>query len=71
MDGNATMQMRDFLIGFSISTTVNGVVTSSETYGIDGVGIIPCIWTIRTREQWDRARQAVAVDGTPVTTGRA
>jgi hypothetical protein len=53
-DGNATRQVVEMLLGFSSSTTVNGVVTSSEQYGINAVGIVLVIWASRTRERWDR-----------------
>lgn len=54
VDGNVTQQMWDILLGFSTSTTVNGEITSSEKYGLNGVGIILAIWAFRTRERWDR-----------------
>ena len=54
VDGNVTRQMWDILLGFSSSTTVNGEITSSEQYGLNGVGIILAIWAFRTRERWDR-----------------
>jgi uncharacterized membrane protein len=53
-EGNATRQVIEMLLGFSASTTVNGVVTSSEQYGINAVGIVLVIWASRTRERWDR-----------------
>ncbi len=54
VDGNAFRQVIDFLLGFSSSTTVNGVVTSMEAYGINGVGLILVIWTRTTQERWER-----------------
>ncbi len=53
-DGNVTRQMWDILLGFTSSTTVNGVVTSSEQYGLNVVGVILAIWAFQTRERWDR-----------------
>ncbi|HEV2127455.1 MAG TPA: hypothetical protein VGR22_02425 [Thermomicrobiales bacterium] len=63
-EGNVTRQMWDILLGFSSSTTVNGVVTSSEQYGLNGVGIILTIWAFRTRERWDQ-RIAPMLAGQP------
>lgn len=63
-DGNAFRQVLDFLIGFSSSTTVNGVVTSFEEYGINGVGLLLVIWTRTTRERWQRKIEPVV--GQPV-----
>lgn len=54
VDGNAFRQVIDFLLGFTASTTVNGVVTSMEEYGINGVGVLLVIWTRATRERWER-----------------
>ncbi len=54
VDGNAFRQVIDMLLGFSASTTVNGVVTSMEEYGINGVVLILVIWTRTTRERWQR-----------------
>ena len=70
-DGNPTTQMFEFLLGFTSSTTVNGVVTSSEQYGINAVGIILCIWTSRTRERWDRKLKPMLAEQAPATTGAA
>ena len=71
IDGNPTTQMWDLLLGFSASTTVNGVVTSSEAYGINGVGIILCIWATRSRGRWDRVLKPVVADRASVTSGSA
>jgi hypothetical protein len=59
-DGNAFRQVIDFLLGFTSSTTVNGVVTSMEQYGINGVGILLVIWTRTTRERWQRKIEPLA-----------
>lgn len=59
VDGNAFRQVIDFMVGFSSSTTVNGVVTSMEEYGINGVGILLVIWTRTTRERWERRIEPV------------
>jgi hypothetical protein len=59
VDGNAFRQVIDFMVGFSSSTTVNGVVTSMEEYGINGVGIVLVIWTRTTRERWERRIEPV------------
>jgi hypothetical protein len=59
VDGNAFRQVIDFMLGFSSSTTVNGVVTSMEEYGINGVGILLVIWTRTTRERWERRIEPV------------
>jgi hypothetical protein len=70
-EGSPTTQMFEFLLGFTSTTTVNGVVTSSEQYGINAVGIILCIWTSRTRERWDRKLKPMVIEGAPATTGAA
>jgi hypothetical protein len=54
LDGNALRQVWDLLLGFSSETTVNGVVTASEGYGFNGVGVILAIWTWQTRDRWER-----------------
>jgi len=53
VEGNALRQVWDVLLGVSSETTVNGVVTSSEHYGLNAVGIVLAIWASRTRERWD------------------
>jgi hypothetical protein len=53
VEGNALRQLWDVLLGVSSETTVNGVVTSSEHYGLNAVGIVLVIWTSRTRERWN------------------
>jgi hypothetical protein len=70
VDGNAFRQVIDFMLGFSSSTTVNGVVTSMEEYGINGVGILLVIWTRTTRERWERRIEPV-VDQPAVAPSRA
>ena len=68
-DGNAFRQVIDFLLGFSASTTVNGVVTSMEEYGINGVGVLLVIWTRTTRERWERKLEPM-VDQPATTRGQ-
>ena len=70
VDGNAFRQVVDMLLGFSASTTVNGVVTSMEAYGINGVGLVLAIWARATRERWER-KIAPVVDQPAVAPGRA
>jgi hypothetical protein len=53
VEGNALRQLWDVLLGVSSEATVNGVVTSSEHYGLNAVGIVLAIWASRTRERWD------------------
>lgn len=65
VDGNALRQVWDVLLGFSSETTVNGVVTSSEQYGLNAIGIGLAIWTSRTRERWERRVKPAL--GQPVT----
>lgn len=57
VEGNALRQVIDMLLGVSSSTTVNGVVTASEQYGINGVGVLLVIWAMKTRERWARVQQ--------------
>jgi hypothetical protein len=59
VDGNAFRQVIDVLLGFSASTTVNGVVTSMEEYGINAVGVVLAIWARSTRERWERRIEPV------------
>jgi hypothetical protein len=54
VEGNATRQVWDILLGISSETTVNGVVTASEQYGLNAVGLGLAVWTWRTRSRWDR-----------------
>jgi hypothetical protein len=69
-DGNAFRQVIDFLLGFSSSTTVNGVVTSMEQYGINGVGILLVIWTRTTRERWQRKIEPMVDQPATAASGR-
>ncbi len=69
VDGNALRQLWDVLLGISSETTVNGVVTSSEHYGLNAVGIVLAIWSSRTRERWDRTLKPVLGEAAPVPAG--
>lgn len=69
VEGSPTTQMWEILLGVSTSVTVNGVVTSSEQYGLNTVGIALCIWAARSRERWDRRVKPVLVEQVPATTG--
>ena len=70
-EGSPTTQMWEILLGVSTSTTVNGVVTSSEQYGLNAVGIALCIWATRSRERWDRRVKPLLTEQAPATTGAA
>jgi hypothetical protein len=68
-EDNATRQVWDVLLGFSSETTVNGVVTVSEQYGLNAVGIGLALWTWQNRERWDRTLSSMPDQ--PVTPTRS
>jgi hypothetical protein len=70
VDGNAFRQVVDVLLGFTSSTTVNGVVTSMEEYGINGVGVLLAIWTRATRDRWERKIEPLVDQLAAATPGR-
>lgn len=52
--GSPTTQLFDFPLGVTSSTTVNGVQTQFEQYGVNLVAVALCIWTSKTRDRWER-----------------
>ncbi len=70
-EGNPTTQVLDILLGISSSTTVNGVVTSSEQYGLNAVGIVLAIWASRTRDRWERKLRHLVDRPATAATGAA
>lgn len=69
-DGNAFRQLWDMLLGMTSESVVNGVVTSSEQYGLNAVGIILAVWAARARERWDRKLKPAVdeISAAPATT---
>ena len=71
VDGNPTTQVVDILLGFSSTISVNGVVTSSEQYGLNAVGIVLAIWASRSRDRWDRKLTHLVDQPAAAATGAA